>query len=102
VTSDGKCPFQAWLEGYRRDKIHGIILVRFRRVTLGLFGATRAVGEGITELKFDVGPGWRVYFGQDDNDVIILNGGRKKTQSADIAVAKAYWEDYKRRAKKND
>jgi len=90
-----------WLEGFKRDKIHGIILVRFRRVSLGAFGETRAVGEGVAELKFDVGPGYRIYFGRDGNDVIILNGGLKKTQSADIQTAKEYWEDYKRRAKKN-
>jgi len=55
----------------------------------------RFVGEGVMELKIDYGPGYRVYFGQDGRYlVILLCGGDKRTQNADIRAAKAYWAAY--------
>jgi putative addiction module killer protein len=57
-----------------------------------------AVGAGVSELKLDWGPGYRVYFGQDGKTIIILLcGGNEKRQSRDIAVAKMRWSDYKAR-----
>ena len=56
-----------------------------------MMGNTRPVGEGVHELKIDVGPGYRVYFGHDRTEVVILlNGGDKSTQEEDIATAKGY------------
>jgi putative addiction module killer protein len=53
------------------------------------------VGMGVWEFRIDFGPGYRVYFGQESDDVVvILNGGSKKTQSSDIASAKVYWKDW--------
>jgi len=52
----------------------------------------------VEELRIDYGPGYRVYFGQDgDVIVVLLVGGDKRTQSKDIEAAKAYWQDYKER-----
>jgi putative addiction module killer protein len=57
-----------------------------------------AVGEGVSELKLNWGPGYRMYFGQDGKTIIILLcGGTKKRQSRDVAVAKLRWASYKLR-----
>ena len=56
------------------------------------------VGEGVAELKLDIGPGYRIYFGQhNDSIIVLLLGGNKGTQNDDITRAKTYWKDYKSR-----
>ena len=61
----------------------------------GNFGDYRGLGDGIYELRSTFGPGYRVYFGQDDNTIVVLlNGGDKSSQSQDIERAKAYWKEY--------
>lgn len=77
-----------------RKKAYGIIMRRIDRVESGNFGDCRAVGEGVSELRVDEGPGYRVYFGVDGDLVVLLNGGPKKTQSSDIKTAHEYWKDY--------
>jgi putative addiction module killer protein len=58
----------------------------------------KGVGAGVYEYRIDFGPGYRIYFGKDgDRLVILLAGGTKKRQDADIASAKGHWSDYKRR-----
>ena len=72
------------------------VMVRMERVGLGNLGDSKAVGEGICELRIDVGPGYRVYFGQDGPSIIILLcGGSKATQGKDIEDAKRYWRDFR-------
>lgn len=66
-------------------------LTRIDRLEAGLLGDCEAVGEGVSELKIDVGPGYRVYFGEFDDMVILLGGGTKKTQAKDIVAAKERW-----------
>ncbi|MGH7750639.1 MAG: type II toxin-antitoxin system RelE/ParE family toxin, partial [Candidatus Dormibacteria bacterium] len=56
-------------------------------------------GEGASELKIDSGPGYRIYYGIDGNDIILLCGGDKSSQSSDIKIAKVYWKDHKERKK---
>ncbi|OGR91230.1 MAG: hypothetical protein A2992_03445 [Elusimicrobia bacterium RIFCSPLOWO2_01_FULL_59_12] len=64
----------------------------------GNFGVTRSVGEGVTELKIDFGPGCRVYYLRDGEQIVVLLcGGIKDAQSKDIAKAKTYAADYWRR-----
>jgi len=65
------------------------ILVRIRRLSMGNRGDVKAVGEGLSELRIDYGPGYRVYFTQRGTTVIVLlAGGDKSTQSKDIATAR--------------
>ncbi len=87
-------PFDLWMEGLRDSKGRGIIWNRLDRVEDGNFGDCEPVGEGVFELKIDFGPGYRVYFGEDGDLVILLLGGTKKTQAKDIVKAKEYWRDY--------
>ncbi|WP_341534755.1 type II toxin-antitoxin system RelE/ParE family toxin [Candidatus Thiosymbion oneisti] len=61
-------------------------------------GDVEPVGEGVAERRINYGPGYRVYFGQDGRQlVILLVGGTKKRQQRDIVQAKAYWRNYKKR-----
>jgi putative addiction module killer protein len=78
----------------RGEDIHGIILTRLDRVRQGNLGNHKSVGKGVSELIFDVGPGYRVYFGQDGNLIILLLAGSKKTQADNILQAQKYWRDY--------
>jgi putative addiction module killer protein len=95
-TPDRREPFNLWLDRLRDARAVQKIQARIARVRLGNLGQTRSVGEGVQELKIDYGPGYRVYFGQDGQTlVILLCGGDKSTQDADIRSAKQYWARYK-------
>ena len=97
-TEDGKQPFRDWLFSLRDRTTRNKIDARIRRIESGNFGYCDPVGEGVMELKIDFGPGYRVYFGQVGNKlVILLNGGDKKAQQKDINTARHYWADYRRR-----
>jgi putative addiction module killer protein len=93
-TADGKEPFSDWMETLVDDSAHGVILTRLDRVEDGNFGDCRPLGAGVYELRIDFGPGYRVYFGQDGDLVVLLGGGAKRTQVRDIAAAKKYWKEY--------
>ncbi len=67
-------------------------------MTLGNLSNVKPVGEGVLEYKIHFGPGYRIYFGRDGKElVILLAGGTKKRQANDIKIAKERWADYKRR-----
>lgn len=81
--------FATWLRKLRDEQARARILIRIRRLSLGNFGDVKPVGEGVGELRIDYGPGYRVYFLKVGAlIVLLLIGGTKKTQDADIAKAK--------------
>lgn len=81
--------YSRWFDGLRDRQGRLRILARIRRLSLGNPGDVRPVGEGISELRIDCGPGYRVYFDQQGTVVIILlAGGDKSTQKRDIKRAK--------------
>jgi putative addiction module killer protein len=96
-TEEGTCPFADWfddLDARAAAKVRTAIA----RIETGNLGDVKPVGEGVSERRIDFGPGYRVYFGQDGQRlVILLLGGTKKRQQRDISQAKAYWRDYKQR-----
>lgn len=95
---DGAVPLTAWLADLRDARVRAKLEIRFRRVSQGLFGDIKPVGEGIMELREDIRPGYRVYFGRHGAAlVILLCGGDKHSQDTDIRLAKEYWLDWKRR-----
>ena len=80
--------FTAWLDGLTDESVRGIIAARIKR--LGLMGDAESVGGGVSELRIHIAAGWRVYFVQRGREVIVLlAGGSKRTQKADIKRAKA-------------
>lgn len=82
--------FTAWLEDVVDDKVRSIVVARIRRLSLGLFGDCKPIGDGVSELRIHLGAGWRVYFTQRGTQLIVLLvGGSKRTQTKDIKRAKA-------------
>ena len=80
--------FSAWFKGLRDRKARSRILVRVDRLALGHAGDARPVGEGVSELRIDHGPGYRVYFVRQGTALIVLlAGGDKRTQDRDIRDA---------------
>src|SRR5262245_49077966 len=97
-TAEGKRPFQEWIESLKDHEAAARVQVRLDCVRLGNLGDCKPVGEGVYELRISIGPGYRVYFGENGPTlVILLCGGSKATQRNDIVNAKAYWEDYRSR-----
>ena len=88
-------PFTDWLNSLRDPKARRRILKRLIRLEHGHYGDYKPVGEGVNELRFFFGSGYRVYFGEDgDKIVVLLCGGDKDSQSRDIQRAKMYWKEY--------
>jgi putative addiction module killer protein len=82
--------FAAWFEALRDRQVRARIQVRIDRLSLGNPGDVRPVGGGVSELRIDYGPGYRVYFAQRGQTLIILlAGGDKQSQTADIAEAQS-------------
>ena len=80
--------FAQWLDGLRDVRARARVQVRVERLAAGNAGDVEPVGEGVSELRIDYGPGYRVYFKEHGRDVVILlAGGDKRTQSADIKTA---------------
>ena len=95
---DESVPVTEWLGGLRDMRARAQIEVRLRRVSAGNFGDSKPVGEGVSELRVDIGAGYRVYYGKHGQAVIILLcGGDKRSQQADIARSQAYWMNWKQR-----
>ncbi len=90
----GRSPYDVWF-----NKLDGVTAARIdryvRRMENGNLGDSKSVGEGVTELRMHFGAGYRVYYGRDgDTIIILLGGGSKRGQSADIASAKKRWLNY--------
>ena len=85
------------MNSLRDQQARAKIRARIARGRLGNLGNCESVGGGVSELKIDYGPGYRVYFGQIGTKlVILLCGGDKSSQSEDIKKAIEFWEDYKK------
>ena len=81
--------FETWVDGLKDIRAIARIEVRLRRLSLGHLGDAKSLGDGVSEMRIDYGPGYRLYFTRrGDRIVILLCGGDKKRQSDDIARAK--------------
>ena len=96
--ADQSSPVTDWLHALRDKRVRAQIEVRLRRVSAGNFGDCKTVGEGVFELRIDIGGGYRVYYDKNGQTlVILLCGGDKASQQNDITHAKSFWADWKRR-----
>ena len=95
AKENGKEPFTDWLYGLRDVMGRKRILARLARLKSVNYGDCEAVGDGVSELRMFFGSGYRVYFGERNNNIVILLcGGDKKSQSKDIEQAKIFWKEY--------
>ncbi|MGK7932056.1 MAG: type II toxin-antitoxin system RelE/ParE family toxin [Microcystaceae cyanobacterium] len=93
--ADGNEPFTHWLNSLRDVQGRKRISVRLRRLEQGNYGDCQPIGEGVLELRMFFGPGYRVYFGEvGDTIVLLLCGGDKSSQKKDIETAKVYWREH--------
>lgn len=82
--------YSEWFDALRDRQARARINARIRRLSLGNPGDVQPIGEGVSELRIDYGPGYRVYFTHRDREVVILlAGGDKRTQDRDIETAQA-------------
>jgi putative addiction module killer protein len=95
----GSSPFAKWfagLDAFAAAKVTSALY----RLEQGNFLNVKAVGKGVSEYRIAFGPGYRIYFGQEGNEIVILlGGGSKKTQVTDISSAQNLWAEYKSKKK---
>jgi putative addiction module killer protein len=97
LDRNGSSAYKLWFDRLNAQAA-AKVATALTRLSLGNMSNVRGVGSGVFELRIDFGPGYRVYFGKDgDNLIILLGGGTKQRQQRDIKAASASWQDYKRR-----
>ncbi|EGJ1851592.1 addiction module killer protein [Escherichia coli] len=102
-TENGEVPYTDWMKKLRRKDQTAALKVdsRISRAMGGNFGDHKFERDGVWELRVDYGPGYRVYYSIEDGEIILLLiGGNKKTQTADLDKAVSYLQDFKKRSKK--
>jgi putative addiction module killer protein len=97
LDPEGNSPFAVWFDDLNAPAA-AKVTTAVTRLEQGNYSNVKGVGSGVLEYKIDFGPGYRIYFGKDGIClVILLGGGTKKRQDADISLAIARWQDYKQR-----
>ena len=100
IEPNGSSPFAKWFA--RLDSTAGAkVTTALYRMEQGNLSNVKPVGQGVAEYRIDFGPGYRIYLGQaGDVVIILLGGGTKKGQNADIQLARRRWRDYKARKRR--
>lgn len=97
VDAEGRIPFRKWFDDLNVTAA-AKVTAGLSRIERGNLSNVKSVGNGVMEYRIDFGPGYRIYFGKDGEQwVILLAGGTKKRQQLDIEAAVTRWKDYKRR-----
>lgn len=97
LLPDGQDTFINWLEKPKDTRAKIAIVRRVNRIELGNFGDHKFCRDGVSELRIDVGAGYRVYYAISGKQIILLLcGGDKRTQSADINLACKYWHNWQK------
>ena len=100
LTDDGNDPFKEWIGNLQDRQASARILLIIQRMAAGNFGDCKLIAEGVWELRIDHGAGYRVYYARaGEKLIIILAGGDKRRQQADINTALEYWNNWKRKNK---
>ena len=93
----GRSTFGRWFNGLDA-RAAARVRTSLARMEVGNLSNVRGVGRGVLELRINVGPGYRVYFGRDgDTLIVLLGGGTKSRQQRDISRARELWQEYRRR-----
>lgn len=100
LTPEGRDPYTDWLAGLADRQARARVVVRVLRMAAGNFGDCKPLSDGVWELRIDHGPGYRVYYARaGERLILLLVGGDKRRQQADIGAAVDYWKDWQRRHK---
>ena len=102
-AASGRYPFDNWFRKIRDKRTRAQVLTRLDRLELGNFGDHKSLGNGLAELRIHSGSGIRVYYTKIGNTVVLLLcGGTKGSQAADIIKAREYLEEYRSRKEKHE
>ncbi|GAB7550481.1 type II toxin-antitoxin system RelE/ParE family toxin [Cupriavidus sp. 8B] len=97
TTLNRTAEFSAWLLALQDLKARAKILTRLKRAEQGNFGDSEPIGEGLSEMRIDFGPGYRIYYGREGAVAyLLISGGDKSTQKADVRRAKEMWKTIKK------
>lgn len=97
IEKDGQSSFARWFDNLNSVAAAKVTTALYR-LEQGNHSNIKSVGEDVLEYRIDFGPGYRIYFGKDGSELIILlGGGHKKQQNKDISLAKQKWDEYKQR-----
>jgi putative addiction module killer protein len=97
VDAKGRIPFRDWVASLDAP-VRSRIIAATLRMGFGNFSACKSAGSGLSELRVDFGPGYRIYFGKDGEEIVVLlGGGTKRHQQFDIDAARTLWTEYKKR-----
>src|ERR1035437_8467058 len=89
--ANGTVPIRVWLDSILDKAALATVLARINRLAFGTFGDWKQVGDGVCELRVHLGPGYRIYFGRSGQRIVILlAGGVKRSQKANLKTAKEY------------
>jgi len=92
---NGSVPFDIWFKNLRDIKLQTAVDARLARVRAGNLGDFKSVGDGVSELRIDKGPGLRIYVGFiGKRAIVLIGGGDKSTQTRDIRRAKELWQQF--------
>lgn len=92
---NGLVPFDGWFDPLRDRRMQVAVDARLARVRAGNFGDAKSVGRGVFELRIDLGPGLRVYYGLHGQQVVVLlGGGDKSSQPRDIRRVQLLWQQF--------
>jgi len=98
LTPEDRDVYQEWLDSLADRHAKARVMTRVERLRQGNYGECRPLENGVWELKIDWGPGYRIYYAQVGQKlVLLLIGGDKRKQATDIKTAVAYWRDWQRR-----
>lgn len=100
IDTNERSPYGRWFDDLNAEAA-AKVAIAIKRLELGNLSNVKPVGSGVLEFRIDFGPGYRIYFGRDGSELILLlGGGTKKGQQKDIVTAQTRWTDYKKRRKK--
>lgn len=95
----GEAPYGKWFQGITDTLTRARILRAIAKMRSGNFSDSEPIGDGASENKLDFGAGYRIYYGIDGGAIILLYGGTKSNQSADILTARGFWAIHQNRKK---